>query len=647
MIGPKGEVQTIAGSDEGFGDGPALQARFNTPSGIAIDRDGNLFIADTSNNRIRKLSADRTTVSTVAGSGAAGYRDGPAGDAEFDGPIGVAVDRSGNVYVADTYNDRIRRVSPEGEVTTVAGSGSPGSVDGEPAAAMFDTPCGIAVDGVGELFVADTGNRSIRKIAPTGEVTTIRPGMPPSATGSADWLEPHRFVSLAVTHDGFIFATGADTGHVYRITPEGDFSTYAGIGHGAVDTIGGQPRMIEPAGIAIDREGNLYIADSRVYVIRKVPPVAIAQEHGDAVTGSEPFIQPPQGAMPEAEAVYHDLDASTLNITAPFVWPVGPQDRWHEVAGVAGEARGNFNGTALDHLHAGLDVRGVMGDPCLSIYDEKVSLPIANWGFGDTGEGISVGAFSYIHIRVGRDGKGIINAPKTFKARLDATGKLVGVRVRRGTRFRRGDFLGTLNQLYHVHLNLGPWSAIANPITLPFAEFKDTVAPVIEPNGIELIRAVGDRQGTPENQPITETRGGRLLASGDVQIVVTAYDRVDGNVASRKLGLYRLGYQLLRDDGSPVAGYEQPLMNLIFNRLPPEAAAVTVAYAPGSGISAYGTPTRFRYLVTNRVRDGIAREGFLRLSNLTPGNYVIRVIAEDYAGNRASGKGTELAIAVQ
>src|SRR6185503_20489029 len=105
-----------------------------------------------------------------------------------------------------------------------------------------------------------------------------------------------------------------------------------------------------------------------------------------------------------------------------------------------------------------------------------------------------------------------------------------------------------------------------------------------------------------------------------VDILVTAYDRVDGNISSRKLGLYRVGYQLLKEDGSAVAGFAQPLMNIEFNRLPPDDSSVLTVYAAGSGVSAYGTPTKFKYIVTNRVRDGEARDGLLRASALAPGN---------------------------
>jgi hypothetical protein len=235
-----------------------------------------------------------------------------------------------------------------------------------------------------------------------------------------------------------------------------------------------------------------------------------------------------------------------------------------------------------------------------------------------------------------------------YKPRTDGSGTLVGVRVRRGTRFRVGDLVGSLNRLNHVHLNLGPWNAQANPLALPFIEFKDTVAPTIESIEIESLPAA--LNGSPlrnAKQPLIERRDGQPLISGDVSIVVTAFDRVDSNGRNRKLGLYRVGYQLLTCEGIPVKGFERPLMNIDFLRLPPEASSVLIAYAFGSGVSAYGTPTKFRYIVTNRVRDGEAREGLLRTTSLTPGNYVIKVIAEDYSGNRASGPSTELKITVK
>jgi hypothetical protein len=315
---------------------------------------------------------------------------------------------------------------------------------------------------------------------------------------------------------------------------------------------------------------------------------------------------------------------------------------------VIGEARGAPANVALDHIHSGLDIHGSAGEPALSVYDEKVTSPIANWGFEAAGEGIHIGLFSYIHVRIGRNAAGEIQAPETFRRRSDSAGKVVGVRLPRGARFKAGDFIGTLNRLNHVHLNLGPSNAETNPLALPFAGFKDTVAPTIEPNGIEVVSAAGlNPKSEKPYQLFTQKRDGHLIVSGDVAILVTAYDRVDGNVATRKLGLYRLGYQLLDAAGRPVKGFEQPLINIEFNHVPADPLSVFRAYAAGSGVSAYGTPTNFRYIITNRVRDGEAREGLLRTSEVASGDYIIRITAEDFAGNRASGPSTELAITVK
>lgn len=649
-ITPQGNVETLAGSDEGFADGNALQAKFNTPSGLAIDQDDNIIIADTSNNRIRKLDK-KGQVTTIAGSGAAGYKDGAAADAMFDAPIGVAIDEQGNVFVADTYNDRIRKISKDGQVTTVAGSGVAGYKDGQTSEAAFDTPCGIAVDKQGNLFVADTGNRAIRRITLQGDVTTIAGGMTNSDALADSEVHYSRPTGIAIIHDGFLFVTDKGNNHISQIYPDGQSHYYAGWVAGFADATGVEAKFNSPSGIAVDKQGRLYVTDTQNYFIRRLEPaqddkVYAPSEYLSLIKPqAENFIQPPEANELEAREKSSlavripKLDKETLGITSSFPWPLNPQNQWHEVAGVVGEVRGWFNGEARDHLHSGLDIVGKMGDPVLSVIDEKVSAPLSTWGYNDTGEGLQVGVMTYIHIRVGRNIKDEIQVSEKFKPRFDEKGAMIGIRVRRGTRFKVGDFIGTLNRLYHVHMNLGPRGAEANAQEFPFVNFKDTVVPIIENNGIEVMPIGG--------QPFKEKVDGRLIISGDVAIAVTAYDQVDGNNKSRKLGLYRVGYQLLNADGSPVKGFEQPLVNIEFNRLPADDNAVKVIFAEGSGVSAYGTPTKFKYVVTNLARDGESREGVLRTSRFTPGNYLLKVLAEDYMGNRASGKSTELAITIR
>ncbi len=153
-IAPDGATVVLAGGREGFADGAGGAAAFHTPSGIALDLKGNVLVADTGNNAIRVISA-QGVVTTLAGDGTAGFADGPGKQARFNGPTGVAVDALGNVFVTDTYNDRIRKIAPDGSVSTVAGGVAAGLLDGPAGAALFDTPTGLALDVQGNLFIAD------------------------------------------------------------------------------------------------------------------------------------------------------------------------------------------------------------------------------------------------------------------------------------------------------------------------------------------------------------------------------------------------------------------------------------------------------------------------------------------------------------
>ena len=623
----EGAVTTLAGGAEGYADGAGASASFSTPSGLAIDADGNLYVADTGNNRIRKITPDGT-VSIIAGGGAAGFRDGRAHDAQFDAPLGVATDAQGNVYVADTYNDRVRVVSPAGEVRTLAGAGQPGYADGDAASARFDTPCGVAVMPDGVVVVADTGNDRLRRVSPSGQVATVNLR---SQDGTP--VELSSPVGLAATHDNFLYVTEQDRGRVWQVAPDDTARLVAGTGSGFADGEGQTARFNQPAGLAVDRAGALYVADAANYLVRKIVPAdqtsaasggaGANSAAGTTVTGgsarSDSTDAPP---IPR-------LDAETLGI-ARLPYPLDPQDEWHEVAATMGEVRGSFDSTdARDHLHSGIDISGSHGATVRAIYDEKVASPLPNWGFGGANEGLRVGAFAYIHQRVGRAQDDKMFGDPRFVAVYDEAGKLARVRVRRGTRFRAGDALGTVNRMNHVHLNFGAPANEANPLALPLANFSDHVAPTIARDGIMIFDAAGNQQ--------KEKRGGRLVVRGSVRVVVDAFDQVDGNAARRRLGLYRLGFQLLREDGSPAPGFAEPRVQIEFDRLPPQRDAVKIAYADKSGITVYGSDaTHFFYELTNTVRGGRAGVGAWDTSGVPAGDYTLRVFAADFSGNVAA-----------
>ncbi|MFL6230874.1 MAG: NHL repeat-containing protein [Pyrinomonadaceae bacterium] len=605
----QGTVSTFAGGAEGFSDGTGSGASFNTPSALALDRAGNIYVADTGNNRIRKITKDGA-VTTLAGQGAAGYRDGRASEAEFNAPVGIAVDEQGNVYVADTYNDRIRLITPGGEVSTVAGAGSVGYADGDATSARFDTPAGIAVAANGDLFVADTGNDRLRRVTRAGQVSTVN-----LFDTNHNPFELHAPVGLALTHDNFLYVTEQSRGGVWQVAPDGTTRLVAGTGAGFADGDGQtQARFNQPTGVAVDRAGTLYVADAANYLVRKLADADKTKE-GEAAASDATLLP--------------RLDAETLGIKQ-LPYPLDPQLGHHEVAATMGEARGSYDSQdSRDHLHAGIDVTGADGAMVRAVFDEKVAGVVSNWNFGGLGEGLRAGVFTYYHLRVGRDGKDKMFDDARFSPVYDEQGKLARVRVRRGARFRVGDALGTVNTMYHVHLNFGPPGNEINPLTLPLVNFSDTRAPQIAPGGVRLFDAAGGE--------LKEHRGARVVVRGAIHVVVDAFDQVDGNAARRRLGLYQLGFQILRTDESPAPGFAEPRTGIEFDRLPPARDATKIAYAEKSGITVYGNKeTQFLYEVTNTVRHGRAEAKLWDSSELPEGDYILRVVASDYAGNVAT-----------
>jgi sugar lactone lactonase YvrE len=260
----------LAGSVGGPGsaDGAGSVARFHSPAAVAVDHAGNLYVADVQNNTIRKVSPGGV-VSTLAGlAGVAGSTDGTGTAARFSSPQGIAVDSSGTLYVADSGNSTIRRITPSGVVTTLAGTaGALGSGDGIGAAAWFWYPRAIAVDSAGTLYVAD--NSTIRKIAAGGVVSTLagKPGPWGNADGTGSAAQFTSPGGIAVDAAGTVFVADSGNNKIRKITPDGVVTSLA-------DGNGNVQFFYNPLGVAVDRAGVIYVANSSYNLINKITPGA-------------------------------------------------------------------------------------------------------------------------------------------------------------------------------------------------------------------------------------------------------------------------------------------------------------------------------------------------------------------------------------
>jgi len=270
---PDGTVSTLAGSTQGFSDGAGSSAKFFRPAGVAVDSAGTVYVADTNNHRIRKVLSNGT-VSTLAGSGVAGFADGVGAAAQFSSPNGVIVNSAGTVYVADTFNHRIRKILPDGTVSTLAGSGTAGFADGAGATAKFKYPEGVAVDSAGTVYVADTQNHRIRKILPDGTVSTLAgSGTVGFADGPGAIARFWSPMGVAVDSAGTVYVGDQGNHRIRKILPDGTVSTLAGSGTaGFADGPGAIARFWSPMGVAVDSAGTVYVADTNNNRIRKILP---------------------------------------------------------------------------------------------------------------------------------------------------------------------------------------------------------------------------------------------------------------------------------------------------------------------------------------------------------------------------------------
>jgi hypothetical protein len=269
-------VTTLAGYTGYYGttDATGSAARFKLPFGVTVDSKGDVFVADTDNNTIRKVTP-AGVVTTLAGSaGIPGYSNATGASAEFNQPGGVALDSSGNVYVTDTDNQVIRMVTPTGVVTTFAGLADyAGSTDATGSAAGFNLPTGIASDSNGNLFVADTGNNTIRKVTSAGAVTTIAglAGVGGSADGTGSAARFNSPRGIAVDGSGNLLVADSANGLIRKVTQAGVVTTIAGAlnTYANASGIGSQAQFDVPVGIAVDGNGNVYVSQRNGNVISK------------------------------------------------------------------------------------------------------------------------------------------------------------------------------------------------------------------------------------------------------------------------------------------------------------------------------------------------------------------------------------------
>ena len=325
-----GVVTTLAGTAgiSGSADGIGSAARFNFPAGVAVDASGNVYVADLFNNTVRKITSV-AVVTTLAGTGKGGPGsvDGAGSAARFNQPTGVAVDASGNVYVADQANNTIRKITPAGVVTTLAGTvGVIGSADGTGSAALFKYPDGVAIDASGNVYVADSYNYTVRKITSAGVVTTLAgaAGLYGSADGTGSAARFNFPAGVAVDASGNVYV--ADSNTIRKITSAGVVTTLAGTAglYGSADGTGSAARFNASAGVAVDASGNVYVADKFNYTIRKMTPVGVvttvvgtAGLSGSADgTGSAALFNGPTGVAVDAFGNVYVADSTIRKITS-------------------------------------------------------------------------------------------------------------------------------------------------------------------------------------------------------------------------------------------------------------------------------------------------------------------------------------------
>lgn len=378
-------ITTIAGTgSSGFGGdgGSAKNAQLSNPRGVAVDAAGNIYIADTGNHRIRKVDGSGN-ISTVAGDGTRGFGGdgGAATAARLNSPVAVAISPSGDLLIVDAGNHRIRKVSG-GTITTIAGTGLPMfSGDGGPAAqASLNVPMHVVFDNAGNLYVADSGNNRVRKIDPSGVITTVAGSSARGFSGDGGSALQARLnmpVALALGDDGTLFIADSGNNRVRAVDPQGVIRTVAGGGIGD----GGDPRQATlnlPYGVAVDKRGRLYIADTEHHRIRRltlgaenprietIAGTGLSGYNGDERPAIEARLNSPRGLAVDAEGNLYIAD--TFNHRVRKITPDGV------ITTVAGTGRAGFSGDG------GLATRAELRLPLAVAVDAEGRLYIADAG---------------------------------------------------------------------------------------------------------------------------------------------------------------------------------------------------------------------------------------------------------------------------
>jgi len=313
-------------SGPGSADGTGAEASFNSPQGIAVDASGNVYVADTYNHTIRKITS-AGVVTTLAGTaGVCDSADGTGAAASFCYPSGVAVDASGNVYVADTYNSTVRKITSAGVVTTLAGTpGASTSADGTGAAANFNYLDDVAVDASGNVYVADTYNHTIRKITSAGVVTTFAgiAGVSGNSDGTGAAASFYYPIGDAVDASGNVYVADTFNNTIRTITPAGVVTTLAGSAGvtGSADGTGAAASFSRPIYVAVDASGTVYVADQNNITIRKITSAGVvttlagtAGVQGLQMGALPGVLNPPNGIAVTPTAIYFTMSNGVVKI---------------------------------------------------------------------------------------------------------------------------------------------------------------------------------------------------------------------------------------------------------------------------------------------------------------------------------------------